>query len=314
MNIAVEEKNEANPPAADSPALAADNVPVGAPLAWPIVDDDGTLLFATGAMLASPEERDFLFQHFRPQRGDLLDPATQSVPAGEQAADPTTPLTLKDMHLEIGALIGMRPQLGSAAPMLPCRIIGFAPNQAVFVTPPLHEGRMLPLRLGENIEIVAIASQAVYRFVCTVEAVCRTPFDYVVLSKPGIIRRLRERKSIRVRTHLAVRFGLGETGQSYEGLGCAKGISTHGMSLSAPWPLGAVGERLRVAFRLKSADLDTPIETSAIIRNVQNGHAEGVPTQHGLEFDRLDPTQQMALKVYVFDRHDEVLYWSTGLK
>ena len=114
-----------------------------------------------------------------------------------------------------------------------------------------------------------------FRFVCTVDAVCRSPFDYVVLSKPGVIRRPRERKSIRVHTHLAVRFDTGETGESYEGLGLAKGISALGMSLAASWTLRAVGERLRVAFRLKSVELDTEIETTAVIRNVQKGSAPG---------------------------------------
>ncbi|ASW00790.1 flagellar brake protein [Paraburkholderia aromaticivorans] len=314
MDNPLEENVEENAPAAQTPALNPDHVPVGTALDWPIVDTDGTLLFAAGNILASPDERNFLFAHFHPQRGDLLDTATQPLPQPGTQADPATPLTLKDMHLEIGALIGVRPQLGSGAPMHPCRIIGFAPNHALFVTPPLHDGRMLPLGLGENIELVAIASHAVFRFVCTVEAICRSPFDYVVLSKPGVIRRLRERKSIRVRTHLAVRFGIGESGQSYEGLGLAKGISALGMSLAASWTLGAVGDRLRLAFRLKSKDLDTEIETTAVIRNVHIGKGPGEPSIHGLELDQLDATQQMAMKVFVFDRQDDVVYWSNGLK
>ncbi|MFM0149346.1 flagellar brake protein [Paraburkholderia sp. RL18-085-BIA-A] len=314
MDTPVEEHVEENSPAALSPALSPVAVPVGTPLDWPIVDGDGTLLFASGTILATTNEREFLFGNFHPQRGDLLDTVVPPPSETVRPADSSSSLTLRDMHLEIGALIGMRPQLVSAAPMHPCRIIGFAPNHALFVTPPMHEGRMLPLGLGENIEIVAIASHAVFRFVCTVEAICRAPFDYVVLSRPGAVRRLRERKSIRVRAHLAVRFGLGETGESYEGLGCAKGISALGMSLTASWTLGAVGERLRVAFRLKSADLDTEIKTSAIIRNVQKGNGPGAPSHHGLEFDRLDAAQQMAMKVYVFDRQDDVLYWSNGLK
>ncbi|OAJ52582.1 pilus assembly protein PilZ [Paraburkholderia ginsengiterrae] len=297
-----------------APTLNLDAVPVGTPLGWPIVDADGTLLFHNGAILATTDERSFLFAHFQPQRGDLADTSTQPPPASEPQADPNAQFTLKDMHLEIGALIGIRSQLGSGAPMHPCRIIGFAPNHSLFVTPPLHEGRLLQLGIGENIEIVAIASQAVFRFVCTVEAVCRAPFDYVVLSKPGVIRRLRERKSIRVRAHLPVRFGIGESGESYEGLGLAKGISALGMSLAASWTLGAVGERLRIAFRLKSADLDTMIETTAVIRNVQKGSAPGEPSTHGLELDQLDAAQQMAMKVYVFDRQDDVMYWPTGLK
>ncbi|MCP2091211.1 UNVERIFIED_ORG: c-di-GMP-binding flagellar brake protein YcgR [Paraburkholderia sediminicola] len=297
---------------APTPSLTLEAVPVGTPLDWPIADSNGTLLFAAGTILATTDERQFLFANFHPHRGDLLEKAPQPEP---QADQPTTAsLTLKDMHLTIGALVGVRSQLGSGAPMHPCRIIGFAPNHALFVTPPLQDGRILPLRLGENIEIVAIASHAVFRFVCTVESVCRAPFDYVVLSKPGVIRRLRERKSIRVHAHLAVRFGIGETGDSYDGLGLAKSISALGMSLAASWTLGAVGERLRIAFSLKSAEMHTEIETTAVIRNLQKGSAPGEPSTHGLELDRLDAAQQMAMKVFVFDRQDDVQYWSNGLK
>ena len=297
---------------APTPSLTLEAVPVGTPLDWPIADSNGTLLFAAGTILATTDERQFLFANFHPHRGDLLEKAPQPEP---QADQPTTAsLTLKDMHLTIGALVGVRSQLGSGAPMHPCRIIGFAPNHALFVTPPLQDGRILPLRLGENIEIVAIASHAVFRFVCTVESVCRAPFDYVVLSKPGVIRRLRERKSIRVHAHLPVRFGIGETGDSYDGLGLAKSISALGMSLAASWTLGAVGERLRIAFSLKSAEMQTEIETTAVIRNVQKGSAPGEPSTHGLELDQLDAAQQMAMKAFVFDRQDDVQYWSNGLK
>jgi c-di-GMP-binding flagellar brake protein YcgR len=314
MDNPVEEHIDAHTAPLSSSSLDPDSVPVGTPLPWPIVDGDGTLLFASDTILATTDERAFLFTHFRPQRGDLLDLNAQQPPKPAPPPESTGELTVKDMHLEIGALIGMRSQLGSAAPMHPCRIIGFAPNHALFVTPPLQQGRPLPLTPGENVELVAIASQAVFRFVCTIEAICRQPFDYIVLSKPGVIRRLRERKSIRVHAHLAVRFGIGETGEAYEGLGLAKGISALGMSLSAPWTLGAVGDRLRIAFRLKSAELDTEIETTAIIRNVQKGNAPGEPSAHGLELDHLDVAQQMAMKVFVFDRHDDVLYWSNGLR
>jgi c-di-GMP-binding flagellar brake protein YcgR len=302
-------------PEGQSLKLALESVPVGKPLEWPITDRDGTLLFDRGTLLATTDERKFLFDHFQPHRGDALTATLSQEPSAQpHPADPTGELSLKDMHLAIGALIGMRTQLGSGGPMHPCRIIGFAPNQALFVTPPIQDGRILALAHGENIEIVAIASQAVFRFVCTVEAICRAPFDYVVLSKPGVIRRLRERKSIRVRAHLAVRFGIGETGDTYEGIGLAKGVSALGMSLAASWTLGATGERLRIAFRLKSADLDTEIETTAVIRNVQKGSAPGEPSMHGLELDQLDAAQQMAMKVFVFDRQDDVVYWSSGLK
>jgi hypothetical protein len=50
-----------------------------------------------------------------------------------------------------------------------------------------------------------------------------------------------------------------------------------------------------------------------VIRNVQKG-APGQPAVHGLELDRLDTAQQMAMKAFVFDRQDDVLYWNSELK
>ncbi len=294
-------------------ALSPDSVPVGTPLDWPIVDADGTLLFDAGTVVVGVGERKFLFDHFAPRRGDVTDPQPPDAAASTGKSVSSDPLAVKDMHLAIGALIGVRQHIGGGAPMHPCRIIGFAPNQALFATPPLVEGQTLPLSVGENVEIVAIGTQTVFRFVCTVEAVCYFPFDYVVLSKPGVIRRLRERNSIRVRANLAVRYGVGESGKTYEGVGLAKGISALGMSLATSRPLGRPGDRLRLAFRITSKDLDTQIETGAVIRNVRNG-ASGEPAVHGLELDRLDVAEQMAMKVFVFDRQDDALYWTNGSK
>src|SRR5215813_12765618 len=101
--------------AASSATLNTDAVPIGTPLEWPIVDADGSLLFERGAVVIGADERRFLFEHFKPRRGDLVEaadsPSTAAEPHG--ADDEDTPLSLKDTHLSIGALIGLRPQNAS---------------------------------------------------------------------------------------------------------------------------------------------------------------------------------------------------------
>jgi hypothetical protein len=294
-------------------ALTPDAVPVGTPLEFPIVDSNGALLFECGAIVIGADEHRFLFQNFKPQRGDVNTAADTRDAAAARPAETDT-LTLKEMHLTIGALIGVRSQIGMGAPMHPSRIIGFAPNESLFVTPPFVDGKPMSLSVGENVEIVAIASQAVFRFVCTVDSVCQVPFHYLVLSKPGVVRRLRERKSVRVRASLPLRFGIDADGSGYESLGLVQSVSAMGMSFAAPWAVGEVGKRIRVAFRLHSKDMDTPIETTAIIRNVQPGSKPGDLTTHGIEFEQLGQVEQMALKVYVFDRIDDVIFWTSGPK
>ncbi|WP_233885033.1 flagellar brake protein [Paraburkholderia flagellata] len=300
---------------AEAAPLTPDAMPVGEPLAWPVVDRDGALLLDAGSVLVGEAERDFLFQHFAPHRGDVERPevapqsAAATADAGEAAA------TTRDMHLNIGALMGLRPEIGaSGAPMHPCRLIGFAPNEALFVTTPYVDGRPIAITPGENVEIVAIASQAVYRFVCTVHALSHAPLDYVVVSQPANIRRLRERRSIRVRAQFPVRYGIGEEGAGYDGVALARGISALGLSVSAAWALGKVGERLRVSFQLRSGDNATAIETTAVIRNVQTETGNPAQATLGLELDRLTPAEQMAMKVYVFERQDDVLSWTSSMR
>lgn len=307
-------------------ALAPEALPFGKPLAWPVVDRDGTLLLERGSVLVGEQERRFLFTHFEPHRGDLEAAAEASEDIDEQADNATDNAAgnqdaaakprVRDMHLALGALMGLRARMGStSAPVHPCRLIGFAPNDMLFVTAPVVDGRVIELMPGENVEVIAIASQAVYRFVSSVEGICQTPLDYLVLSKPDAVRRLRERNSIRVRARIPVRYRLGEKkdGHIYDGIALAQGISTVGLSISAPWALGKVGERLHIAFELRAGVLDTTIATSAIIRNVQcEAGAESQATL-GLELDQLTAAEQMAMKVYVFDRQDDVLYW-TGMR
>ncbi|WP_240702232.1 flagellar brake protein [Trinickia terrae] len=293
--------------------LSRNDVPVGTALEWPIVDETGTLLLDSGTTIASTEDADFLFAHFRPRRQEPEDPKAQQPAQGDEPAEPgpTRPATLDEMHLTIGSLLGVRSRAGSSA-MQPSRLIGFSPNHTLFVTPPLVNGNPVKLMVGETVDIVAIASQAVFRFACTVEALCNHPFDYVVLSAPGAMRRLRERKAIRIRARLPVRYAAIEAGDSNGGLGLATGISASGMSLMAPRALGTIGERLHVSFQLRSKELDARVDIAAVIRNVHSAAKGEAAVTHGLEFEALETAQQLALKSFVFDRQEDAEYWTGG--
>jgi c-di-GMP-binding flagellar brake protein YcgR len=292
-------------------SLSREDVQIGVPLEWALVDACGALLYDSGATIANEQDADFLFAHFRPHRRTRQEEDADAANAAcaPQPPDASKPTTLEDMHLSIGALLGIRSHTGGSA-MHPSRLIGFSPSQTLFTTLPLAGGRPTQPMIGENVDVVAVSSHAVFRFACTIEAVCNHPFDYVVLSAPGVIRRLRERKAIRIRTRLPVRYASPDAGQADDNLGLANGISAYGMSLIAPRALGQVGGRLRVAFELQSTELGIQIETTAVIRNLHTGAAAA--TTHGLEFDQLEPAQQMALKSFVFDRQDDAEHWTGG--
>lgn len=147
-------------------------VPVGIPLAWPVLDEHGTVLMRAGAVIASEEQREFLFQHFRPQRG-ALNTDTQTRSSGDGGDEPPS-LSLADMQLSIGAPLGIRRLIATSGAMRPSRLIGFSASQALFVMPPGAGNQPVTLALGENVQVVAVGTQGVFAFVCMVEAVSST--------------------------------------------------------------------------------------------------------------------------------------------
>jgi hypothetical protein len=266
------------------------------------VDDSGVLLLDQGATLACVEEREFLFEHFRPWRGDLPVAATSTTSVLPPLTEPR-PMTVADMGLAIGMPLGVRPQLSGSHAMRSSRVIGLAPNHMLFITPPRQPREPLDLIYGEQVEVMAVSDLALSWCLCTVEAICSDPFRYVVLSAPGNIRRLRKRGTVRAQVRLPVRHGRSSTADSqYDGIGLAQDISASGMSLMTRGSLGSVGDRFRIAFRIKTGDLDICLRPVAIIRNVRDGMAVQGCTIHGLEFEGLEASEQIALKAFVLER------------
>ena len=283
-------------------------LPIETPLPLAVFDRDGTLLLPQGRVL-NGEQRDFLFAHFQPHRNSA-ETERAANPHDSFAERAKGPLTLDDMNLAIGALLGLRSQTGMGREMLPCRLIGFRPGGALFVAPPASGKPVWDPFQGEQVEIVAIATQAVFWLVCTVEAVCTHPFRYLVLSEPGTIRRLRERRAVRVRTQLAVRYGADLTGANLDRLGIGCDVSVLGMSLAAGGKIGEPGERICVEFPIDSGERGATFQAVAVIRNLRADTPQAGLTLHGLEFDAPGADSQVALKTFVFDRQDAVSYWA----
>ncbi|KQR74017.1 pilus assembly protein PilZ [Burkholderia sp. Leaf177] len=290
--------------------LALSDVPLGEPLAWPIVSADGALLLNAGAIIAGAAERAFLFAHFEPHRlEDSAQSLTRAAPALESSSSGAELLTLETIGLKIGARLGLRGSAASA--MYSSRVIGFSTpgpqrTRAVFITQPVMAGHEpLALSHGERVELVALGTRAVFQFACTVDAVCREPFSYLILSEPGAIRRLRARRFVRMVTRLPAHFSAIDSGQNdvpTNQLGLIRDISPFGMSLAVPEAQAKLGDRLRLSFRFNTDDTDVDIDCHAIVRHVHNADARSPDAVYGLEFETLEPSQRIALKSFMAEQ------------
>jgi c-di-GMP-binding flagellar brake protein YcgR len=293
--------------------LAPADVPVHEPLGWSIVTADGTLLFEAGTTVTSLAAHTFLFENFEPHkleqvsRYDASDSTeTDHARGGVLGSETAGHLTLNDIGLKIGARLGLRGAPGAA--MYSSRVIGFStpgPHRAaaVFITQPLMTGHPpLALTSGENVELIALTTRSVFQFACTVDAVCCDPFPYLVLSEPGTIRRLRARKFVRVSARLPARFSPAGSEERIPQLGLIRDISPFGLSLAVAEPHAKLSDRLHLSFRFNTDGTDVNIDCPAIVRHVQELDAHGVNGTYGLEFEKLEPSQRIALKSFMAEQ------------
>ncbi|WP_338299510.1 flagellar brake protein [Pandoraea sputorum] len=291
-------------------ALTPDEIPLGEALPWAIVDRHGEPLLAEGDIVPTQAGRDWLFSSFAPHRVATLGeddaaaiaptdaaPTTQvptdNAATASGAASPQFGLT--DINLRPGDWLQIQLPPGAGSQRVRTRVIGHAPNQMLFVTAPTGRAAPPTLQASERLELWTFSGEDIYHFVCTVERVERTPFDYVVLSAPAQIRRKVLRRSQRVPAKLVVSVSAGEDRH----LALLQDVSAEGVSLLADTPLGAPGDSVQLAFRVRVGDIDMPIEATGTIRGVQQGDDGHL---HGIELPVLEPSHYVALKCYVYER------------
>jgi c-di-GMP-binding flagellar brake protein YcgR len=283
-----------------NPAVRLDEaqLPLGVALAWPLLDDEGRVLLRAGGIIATDEERRFLLKHFSFYGGAAGASEQETVLDSGAHADSNERLTLAGMRLAIGAPVGIRSLGTTGGPMRRSKLIGVSPERMLFVASPSAGKKAFAPMIGENVQVVAIGAQSVYAFSCTVLALCNQPSEYLVLSEPGAIRKLRERKALRVRTRIAVRY---RTDGEGEGLALGRDLSVRGMSLISPRSLAEVGACVHVSFPIRTAQGETDFEAPARVRNVEEGVDADGAIEYGLEFEPVGVDQQCALRSFLFD-------------
>ncbi|WP_277184473.1 flagellar brake protein [Caballeronia sp. BR00000012568055] len=274
---------------------------MNSPLDWPIQAADGALLFEVGTVVPDEGARSFLFQQF-----ELYRPADEPPPAAaKDDGSKDEPIGLDGIGLMIGGRVGLRGTGTTGSAMYASRVIGFSNprrngERSLFITQPTMAGfGPLNLSRGEQVELVALTGKGVFRFTCTVDATSREPFNYVVLSAPGTIRRLRARKFARMPTRLAARFAPEGAAESDWQLARVSDISPYGMSLTVMTVTARVGDRLQVSFHFNTDGMDVLVDAVAVVRHVGEPEAATGFVAYGLEFEALEPSQRIALKSFM---------------
>ncbi|WP_186063011.1 PilZ domain-containing protein [Burkholderia gladioli] len=168
------------------------------------------------------------------------------------------------------------------------RLLGVHPAGPLFVRP--LQPRAVDLTPGEAIEAMAIGQSAVYWFTAFVEAVAFEPAPYLILSAPGKLKRVRERR--------AARYVL----SGVQGMGLVPDLSASGLSIAADRELGKAGESVRVALPVAAGDGEVEaLALAGTLRGLTHQPEAAPAWLHHVALDAMAEADLMRLKAALFD-------------
>ncbi|SPR96221.1 flagellar brake protein [Cupriavidus taiwanensis] len=275
--------------------LTPNDLPVGHPLPWSLLDGEGNLVLGSGNIIPDARDLALVFHHGTVCRDD----------AGDEAAEDLRPAT-GPLGLQVGTLLHVKLDGESARPAA-SRLIGFI-EQGLFVTWPQLGGRDLPLQAGDSVVLRGFSGQAIHSFTSTITAVCRSPFRYLVLSAPMQQHATPVRKAARVPTRLAAY--LTEPGdddgidRSVARLSLLSDLSTGGALVQTTAPAPAPGSRVRLRFKLRTASLDSEVVIDGWVRIAPAGAAgdDADFPAFGVAFDVLAERELTLLQCYIYEQ------------
>lgn len=282
--------------------LSPQDLPVGAPLPWSLLDGDGNLMLGSGCVIPDKRDLALVFRHGVVCRPDEL---------SEAENDPVSPrgrLSAGPLGLQVGTLLHVKLP-GESSRAAASRLIGFI-DQGLFVTWPSLGGRELAVQAGETLLLRGFSGQAIHSFTSTVTAACRSPFRYLVLSSPAETEHTPVRSAARVPTRLAAYLVHDNDDEPMEGLvasglarlGLLSDLSTGGALIQTSAPGLAIGSRIRLRFRLRTASIDSEVTVNAQVRGAPAGSEDEEFPACGVAFDALGERELTLLQCFIYEQ------------
>lgn len=205
------------------------------------------------------------------------------------------------MHLQVGH----RLQLSVVRDVKPIQyfstLIGYIRNEYMILKAPTVARGIIPLREGDKISVRVFSGVSVCTFDVVVNRIFPAPLFYMHVSFPDAIFGIGLRTAMRVKVDLPGTLSKPQAPDISDIQVLIENISVGGALIETPVEVGKEGEKVKLSFHMdgEAEGNGTDILAEAVIRNVgmRQTEAEDTTPRHlvGLQFDGLDPTQQLML-------------------
>ena len=188
------------------------------------------------------------------------------------------------------------------------RVIGYEPNVSLLVSTPRANGLPAIVRDGQTVTVRLLTGNTVYGFESQILRICRLPFPYLHLSFPRTFESMVVRKAQRASANViaSVENSNRVTDVSEPFSAKISDLSIAGAMLEAPLPMGEVGDALMIRAKVQVAGMEKYLALAAIVRAVRVREATAPGGKmlylHGVEFQLLDPDDQLVLHGFVYEQ------------
>lgn len=298
--------------------VGKNDIAVGKPLPWQLYDQEHKVLVEQGgivrddahleSLLAGGACRELSWETHGDKNGGNQLSASAPDPDPASAGEPGTQFTFDDVKLKVESRLQLEPpkQLGSERILV--KVIGYLRGSSLLVTAPVTaNGVRLQLMEGERVVMRSFSGQNAFAFTCTVERVCKLPYEYLHLSFPDVIQGVMIRKAPRVKSKIIAAVQNANSRNPSEQVSVLiSNISASGAALDAKNSLGKKGDILNLAFRVNLHKIDAFLSVKGAIRAVLGTGAADISspelTRYGVEFQDLQPNDMVILQSMIYQQ------------
>lgn len=285
---------------------------IGKAIEWDVFDPNGVLLAARGSVLKNEEEKATLLGR-QPSREQEMVPTAFSAPPGialSRSAPPPEPvpnphakkknesrLPFEDAHVQSGDVLQL--QVPDSEERFLVHIIGYLKKRSIIVTHPVKDGAPIYVRDDSSFVARSFSGKLAFAFQATVMSSAMKPYPHLHFHYPsevhGVAVRIAERVTIRVIAAFDIEGG-------GKGNGVIVDLSFSGCLLVSRSADLAVGQNIRLKFKVLIASIEYVQEITSVVRSCRAYDEASMGMAFGLQFSTLTPAENLVISAYVFQQ------------
>jgi len=211
------------------------------------------------------------------------------------------------LQLKVGDVIQVQLSAEQNDARSMARVIGYLPGVSLLIGTPRSNGSTLLMREGQLLILRLLTGNTVYGFESRVLRVCNLPFPYLHVAYPREFASAVVRKAQRASTNIIASVDNPERASSTKEPFpvVISDLSVAGASLLGSQPVGDVGDAVMIRTKLVVGGIERYLSLAAVIRGIRPLEEQGGESaryRNGVEFQMLDPDDQLVLHGFVYEQ------------